>query len=244
VQRLVDEAVVLSKVDFGEADQVVTLFGKTSGRFSVFAAGARKSKRRFAGAFELGTRLTVQCVAGRGHLVRLDSVDILEAFFKLRDDLVRIARAMYCVELCREMLPEHQANAALFSLLVDYLRSLEANQSGPTALIQFELRVLDTLGFRPELRRCGQCGRTQHSRWRFDIALGGVVCESCATHRALDFVLLDAVRSALERIQRGERLPLSKDDRTLVRKLIDAFIQHQIGKSLASQRFLAQVDVA
>ena len=57
MERFAEEAVVLASVDYGEADRVVTLFTRGRGRLTAFAAGARKSKRRFAGALELGTHL-------------------------------------------------------------------------------------------------------------------------------------------------------------------------------------------
>ena len=56
MDRFSDEALVLSTVDFGEADRIVTLFTRGHGRLSAFAAGARKSKRRFAGALEVDRR--------------------------------------------------------------------------------------------------------------------------------------------------------------------------------------------
>ena len=72
--QIVDEALVLSTVDYGEADRIVTLFTKDRGRLSAFAAGARTSKRRFAGALEAGTHLRARLVERRGDVYRLDGV--------------------------------------------------------------------------------------------------------------------------------------------------------------------------
>jgi len=85
VDRFSDEAVVLGTVDFGEADRIVTLFTRNHGRLSAFAAGARKSKRRFAGALEAGTHLTARLVTPRGDTPRLDGADVHKSFPKLRD---------------------------------------------------------------------------------------------------------------------------------------------------------------
>ncbi|MBL9039687.1 MAG: DNA repair protein RecO, partial [Archangium sp.] len=99
MERYADDAIVLSSVDFGEADRIVTLLTRGHGRLSAFAAGARKSKRRFAGALEAGTLLRVQLVETRGDTSRLDAADVQQSFFHLREDLSLIARAMYCLEL-------------------------------------------------------------------------------------------------------------------------------------------------
>ena len=87
MDRFSDEALVLSTVDFGEADRIVTLFTRGHGRLSAFAAGARKSKRRFAGALEAGTHLTARLVTTRGDTLRLDGVDVIRSFHRIRDDL-------------------------------------------------------------------------------------------------------------------------------------------------------------
>ena len=44
---------MLRAVSYGESDRVVTLFGRTTGRVSALARGARKSQRRFAGGLGL-----------------------------------------------------------------------------------------------------------------------------------------------------------------------------------------------
>ena len=94
MERFADEALVLGTVDFGDADRIVTLFTRGHGRLSAFAAGARKSKKRFAGALEAGTHLTARLVTTHGDTCRLDGVDVIRSFHHVRDDLAHIARAL------------------------------------------------------------------------------------------------------------------------------------------------------
>ncbi|MBL8952269.1 MAG: DNA repair protein RecO, partial [Myxococcaceae bacterium] len=100
MERFVEESIVLSGVDYGEADRIVTLFTVGRGRLSAFAAGARKSKRRFPGALEPGTHLKARLVERRGDTYRLDAADVVSSFHHLRGDLGRIARSLYALELC------------------------------------------------------------------------------------------------------------------------------------------------
>jgi DNA repair protein RecO (recombination protein O) len=53
VASLSTPAIVLRAVNYGEADRVVTIFGRETGRLSALARGARKSQRRFAGGLGL-----------------------------------------------------------------------------------------------------------------------------------------------------------------------------------------------
>ena len=179
MERFVDDAVVLSSVDYGEADRIVTLFTRAHGRLSAFAAGARKSKRRFAGALEVGTHLKASLVSRRGDTFRLDSVDVVRSFHRLSQKLPLIARALYCLELCRELTRDHQPHEALFDGLTTYLAQLDEERAGPTSLIKFELDALQYTGFMPSFGACARCGKPVGSAPRFDPQAGGVACATC-----------------------------------------------------------------
>ncbi len=243
MERFVDEVLVLSKIDYGEADQVVSLFGRNSGRISAFAAGARKSKRRFAGVLEAGSFLRANLVRGRGDVERLEGADLLESFFRLRSDLARISRAMYCLELCREMTAERQANAALFDSLLNYLRALERNEAGPTSLIAFELDALLALGYRPEFLQCTRCHAPLIEGFRFDVERGGSICTACVKQLQHSLPVPASLLQALGNIQHGAREPMPKPARASARKLLNAFVHHHLGKQLKTEKFMADVDI-
>lgn len=241
MDRFVDQALVLSAVDFGEADRIVTLFTRGHGRLSAFAAGARKSKRRFAGALEAGTHLNAQLVSTRGDTCRLDGVDVIKSFHKLREDLPRIARALYCLELCRELTRDHQPHEALFDALAHYLGLLDEARAGPTSVIKFELDALQYTGFMPHFAPCALCGGVTGDRPRFDPEHGGVVCFSCSARVPRGIPVRPEVVDALARLQAGERKPLPAELRARSRELLNLFIAHHLGRKLKSVDFMEQV---
>ncbi len=239
--RYVEEAIVLASLDYGDADRVITLFTRGRGRLTAFAAGARKSKRRFAGSLELGSHLKAQLVETRGDTCRLDNVDLVASFYNLRDDLPRISRAMYCLELCRELTRDHEPHEQLFDCLLAYLGELDARRAGPTSLIKFELDALQMTGFMPRFAPCAICGQATGARPRFDPDAGGVTCEKCA-HRVPQGIPVTAeVVDALARLQAGERTPLPAEARARCRELLNVFIAHHLGRRLKSADFMHQV---
>lgn len=242
MDRFVERAVVLSTVDYGEADRVVTLFTETRGKVSAFAAGARKSKRRFAGALEPTTLIKAQFVERRGSTVRLDGADIERSFHAMRGDLSLISRAMYCLELCRELVREHEPHLQLFELLVEYLAKLEANQAGPTSLIAFELDALAQAGLMPRFDSCAVCGGpVVGDEGVFDPDHGGVVCENDRDRVRGGVRMTASLVNALAAIQRGGRTPMPAEQRKRAREILNLFIAHQLGRRLNSVDFLAQV---
>lgn len=241
MQRFVEDAIVLSTVDYGEADRIVTLFTRGRGRLSAFAAGARKSKRRFAGALEPGTRLRAQLVERRGDTFRLDGADVQAAFHHLRDELALIARALYALELCRELTQDHQPHEALFADLTDYLQALHDKRAGPTSLLKFELDALEHAGFRPSFTPCVLCGGPLSGRCAFDPSHGGVVCDRCFGRVPNALGITPELSLALAGLQDGQRTPLEPVLRAQARRLLNAFVAHHLGRRLKAVEFMETV---
>jgi DNA repair protein RecO (recombination protein O) len=241
MERWVEPAVVLSAVDYGEADRIVTLLTERRGRVSAFAAGARKSRRRFAGALEPGTLLRAHLVARRGSTWRLDAVDLDRSHLALRTDLPRLSRALYALELCRELVRDEQPHPALFQLLVEYLDQLDGNRAGPTSLIAFELAALGLAGFMPRFSGCAVCGGALVEPVRFDADHGGCVCGPCGARAAHGIPVAPGLASALAGLQAGARTPLPPDQRARARELLNRFVAHQLGRRLNAVDFMAQL---
>jgi DNA repair protein RecO (recombination protein O) len=242
VDRWEDEALVLGTLDYGEADRLVTLLTRERGKLTAFAAGARKSRRRFAGALEPGTVLRARMVERHGSTVRLDAVEVVHAFPRIRDELPRIARALYALELCRELLREQEPAPELLSLAVDWLRRLDAGEAGPTSVLAFELQALALAGLMPRFDACALCGGPPGDAPRFDVEHGGAVCSGCAA-RSRGPRVEPAVLQGLAAIQGGARQPLPPALRAEARTLLARFIEAQLGRRLKSVDFLRSVGV-
>jgi len=242
VERWEDEALVLGTLDYGDADRLVTLLTRGRGKLTAFAAGARKSRRRFAGALEPGTLLRARLVERHGSTVRLDAVEVVQAFPRIRDELPRIARALYALELCRELLRDDEPAPELLSLAVEWLGRLDAGEAGPTSVLAFELQALALAGLMPRFDACALCGRPPGETPRFDVDHGGAVCAGCAL-RATGPRVDPAVLEGLAAIQAGARQPLPAALRAEARGLLARFIEAQLGRRLKSVDFLRSVGV-
>lgn len=241
MERFAAEALVLSTVDYGEADRLVTLLTREHGKLTAFATGARKSRRRFAGALEPFMRLRVQLVERRGSTVRLDGADIQAGYYTARSELPLIARALYAVELCRELTREREPHPELFALLEEYLGRLDAKEAGPTSLLAFELAALAQAGLMPRFDTCSLCGVAPGAQPRFDPAHGGTVCEQCVPRAPEALPIPPELLAGLRALQGGQRLPLPAALRARARALLNAFIAHHVGRRLKSVDFMSQV---
>lgn len=241
MERFQERALVLSHLDYGEADRLVTLFTATRGKLTAFAAGARKSRRRFAGALEPFTLLQVRLAERHGETLRLDGADVEESFFAIRQDLSLIARALYSLELCRELVRDREPHPGLFELLLGYLELLNRKAAGPSSLISFELKALAQAGFMPRFDQCAVCGGPPGPLPRFDPEHGGTLCEGCKERAQFAVSLPSQVVASLSALQNGSTIPLPAGTRKRARELLNLFIAHHLGRRLKSVDFMAQV---
>ena len=80
-------AVILKRMDLGEADRIVTLYSRDVGKIRAVAKGVRRTTSRSAGHLEPFTLSDVMFAVGR-ELDVISQADTLESFRKVREDLV------------------------------------------------------------------------------------------------------------------------------------------------------------
>jgi DNA repair protein RecO (recombination protein O) len=174
------DAVVLRHSDLGEADRLLTLYTRQLGKARAVAKGARKIASRKAGHIEPFTHVRLQLAKGRDMYI-VTQADTVDAYLPLRDDLVLTSQAAYVMELLDRFTYEDETdNSAIFRLLTDTLSRL-ASRLDPWLVIRYyEIRLLDHLGFRPQLFECANCGREVKAEDQFfSFSAGGVICPRC-----------------------------------------------------------------
>lgn len=173
------EAIVLRRSDFGEADRLLTLFGRDKGKFKAIAKGARKPQSRKTGHVELFMRSTLFLATGR-EIDIVTQAETVEAYASLRDDLVRATYAAYAVELLDRFTVEEDKNSSLYDLLAQALGWFAVDNEFLLGARYYELRLLSLTGFQPRLFNCVACGEPIREQDQFfSSELGGLLCPDC-----------------------------------------------------------------
>lgn len=130
------EGIVIKVLPYGEADLVITVLAKESGKVTLFARSARKSKRRFANPPDIFDHGNFQVKQGRGSLLAVDSFQSLGSFRRLREKLDKLTAASALCEAFDLLLPEqgHDPHTEVFSLLAGALQDLEFSPDCRAAL--------------------------------------------------------------------------------------------------------------
>jgi DNA repair protein RecO (recombination protein O) len=173
------EAIVLHHRDWGEADRFLRLYTLERGKISAIAKGARKLRSRKAGHLEPFTRVSLQLASGRDLFI-VTQAETIDAFLPLRENFLLTNYGAYVVEVVDRFTYDVEENRGVYRLLADTLARLCTPVNPELVVRYFELRLLDMIGFRPQLFECSSCGKVIKAEDQFFSAeMGGVLCPSC-----------------------------------------------------------------
>lgn len=172
-------AIVLQSRDLGEADRILVVYTPGHGKVSVIAKGARRAKSRLGPYLDYFSEVALHLTRGRD-LDVVTSVTTIHQHPNLRTDIDAFGHAAHLAELVRDLTQERQENARVYDLLSSSL-SLLNDEVDPWHIARhFELGLLVTLGYRPGLFACVNCGRDLEAvPNRFSSGMGGMICAVC-----------------------------------------------------------------
>jgi DNA repair protein RecO (recombination protein O) len=200
------DAIVLKKVAYGDSDLIVTLFSRDLGRISGFARSARVSKRRFQGAFEIGSVIGIEYSEKAGsELVTITGAHALRPIGGAMKSLVRIHAMTVAIELALSFLQERQAAPEKYDLLCEFLIDLSEADPSLWDILAFKFKWLSHSGFRPNLDCCTVCGKERGigAGWVFDFEHGGLVCATCAARPSVGMRLSKLAIRGFEELAAG-----------------------------------------
>jgi DNA repair protein RecO (recombination protein O) len=241
------DAIVLHRLDYGEADRIVTLLTREHGKLAAIAKGARRGKSKAAGSLDLFARSNMMLAKGRN----LDVVAQVERRGDARHisgDLRRTAYACLVAEVVDKVLEDRHPVDEIFDLVARTLNDLNAPERSPRADgAWFLMRMLDVLGYQPQLQDCASCGSAlpESPGW-FSPLLGGVLCARCGAHdQAGSPVSVNGLK--VLRLMLGgqreiyDRLRLSSELLHEVEQALEAQLEYHLDRHLKSLDFLRSI---
>ena len=229
-----------------EADLLVTLFTRVEGKVRGVARSAKKSKRRFGGALEPLTYVRAfYDVRERQELARLDACEVLESPLASEVSYPRAVALGHIAELLDELLPDREANDAIFRLTLSVLHVL----TGPEIwmpVTYFDLWLTRLVGFLPELSECVVCGRNLNSeRAWFHALADGLMCaddKRLASSEISSESRTLAAKMFRAPVETFAGMPWPRVQAADLRKLLIQILQRQLEKKLVTAGMLEKGD--
>ena len=175
------EAIILKTFPLGEADRLVSFFGRSSGRLRGVAAGARRIKNRYGSTLEVLSHVQIRYVERETRdLVRIQECELLESFHRAQSDYALSTGLALISEIAERTLPEQEVGEPMFRLLLLTAREVERRGSWELPLAYFAFWTVKLGGYLPPFDRCSHCGTAlgDHAGFHFGQA-GGLHCANC-----------------------------------------------------------------
>jgi len=245
-----DDGIVLRTQKLGEADRIITILGRTTGRIRAVAKGVRRTKSRFGARLEPFTHVDLMLHPGRS-LDIITQAEVIRPYGEpLAGDYPRYTTGVAMLETAEKFTPvEKEPALRQLLLLIGGLRALAEAEHDPRLVLDaFLLRSLAVAGYAPALEECARCGAPGRDGARerrlpaFAIAAGGMVCASCRPPGAASpaggtvALMLALLRGDWESADRSERR-----HRVECSGLVAAYLQWHLEHSIRSLRHVESV---
>lgn len=173
------EGFVLKNRKYGETDSILTIFTRKAGKINAIAKGARRPKSNLLAGIQPFCYSEFVLYKGRS-LYTVSQCDAKEIFYPLREDLRKLSYSAYLVELVETVITEGQTNNRLFNLFGKTLYLLKKEDVEINTIVRaFEIKLINYIGYKPQLTSCVHCSNTESEIWKFSSTEGGVLCSRC-----------------------------------------------------------------
>lgn len=226
-------AIVIGRTNFGEADRIIRIITPENGKLSAVAKGVRRIKSRSGGHLELFSDVALTLAKGR-NLDVVTSARLSWYPHSLVGDYERLGLAFMTATMVDRLVEENHPQADIYELTGEMLHLLEAGRAGKLPELWFKIRLLQLLGYRPELDSCLACGRkSSETPYSFSSERGGIVCDTCREAMAIPMshptiklwrILSDHPFASITGIKGGEALAQAS------LPTCDSFYQFHLGR--------------
>lgn len=235
------EAVVLSKINFGDTSSIISLYTESDGKISAIVKGGRSPKSKIGKMIDPLNHLQVIIYKKNTRDIQiLSNADLISHFSKIKEDLESTKHAFAIIELVKNLTVENEFNHKLFKGLVKILNLIEERKEHPAVLFdRFFLFFLSELGYDLAIDKCGICGKQNSSNHSlgFDLELGFVCSDCFQSHSGLEKInaeLFDYL-VCLKSNERVDNISIDLIDK--LNLLLERYLKHHIPDFKGIQSF-------
>ncbi|WP_411347542.1 DNA repair protein RecO [Paenibacillus sp. WLX2291] len=240
------EGIVIRSMDYGEGNKIMTLCTETHGKVAVFVRGARKAKSRYAALVQPFTHGEFSFLRSGTGMGTLNQGEVIQSNHNLREDITLAAYGAYGCELVDKALLDNETGHFWFDQLKAYLSFLGEGRDPVVLTSLFEMKVLQAAGYAPQVDACMFSGETEGEFW-VSPGLGGILSkrerrqDPAAMSISPGTLRLLRLFSRLD-IRRLGNIDVKEETRAELKKIMNAFMEIQLGLKLKSRRFLEQLE--
>ena len=159
MDELVSRGIIIKQSNYGEAHRMLSIFTEDEGIIKAVRYGVRGRKASNAAAFQMLCYGDFKLRPSRGEIMTAVSADIIDGFYPVSEDIVKLSLLSYLADITYTLLGESNPDRRIFPLFLN-IAYAAAYRSEPYLKLKtvYELKLMCAGGFMPQLAACGECG--------------------------------------------------------------------------------------
>lgn len=233
--------IVLSDTNYSESSKILNVLTKEHGKIGIISKGCRNLKSSLRSVSSKLTYGYFNIYYKKEGLSVLISVDIINDFSNIKQDLFKIGYATFLSDLTNQVLKETSSNE-IFDLFINGLIKINDDFDPMIITNIIELKYLNYLGVMPILDCCSVCGSNKKIVTISSFA-GGYLCVNCYKNEYIvDEKTVKLLRMFnyvdISKIKELNILPKNKNE---INRFLENYYDRYTGIYLKSKDFLTQL---
>lgn len=235
------EAVVLSKMDYRDTSNILSLYTKDFGKLSAILKGGRNPKSKKGYTADPPNHIQIVLYKNDTRELQLiSSADLISHFSNIKENLEKLKYTFAILELVKKLIPEDEENQKLFNGLVRILTLLDSSDERSKVIFgRFFLFFLKEIGYEMQLQKCTSCGKSKLEEedlsYNFDL---GILCSTCGSNHRIDFKISMKLFNYLICLKQNKNADIFKDftaDRAII--LFEKYLSYHVPVFTGFQAF-------
>ena len=233
--------IVLSDTNYSESSKILNVLTKEHGKIGIISKGCRNLKSSLRSVSSKLTYGYFNIYYKKEGLSVLISVDIINDFSNIKQDLFKIGYATFLSDLTNQVLKETSSNE-IFDLFINGLIKINDDFDPMIIANIIELKYLNYLGVMPILDCCSVCGSNKKIVTVSSFS-GGYLCVNCYKNEYIvDEKTVKLLRMFnyvdISKIKELNILPKNKNE---INRFLENYYDRYTGIYLKSKDFLTQL---
>lgn len=240
------KGLILNEQSVGERDRLITVLTRDRGIVRCFVRGGKSFSNKSFAATHTMCYSKMNIFVGKNSEI-VDDAELIRFFSELRQDIEKLALVQYMFEIAICCIPQGLDSEKQLSLILNCMHFLSTgDRSDKFVKTVFEVRLMLSLGFVPDILYCYGCGCYEADVMYFDCQKNSIVCSSCAKEGPNMLKLSRGALTALRYIIVAEpkkifSFNISQESLDLLSQCSEMYVLSQINKHPGSLDFYKQV---
>ncbi|AGM25940.1 DNA repair protein recO [Spiroplasma syrphidicola EA-1] len=178
------QGLVISKINYNDYDQIITIFSREEGKLSFYAPGVRKaiSKNQFSLQLFATSEFELFLSYHKNKVSKLKTGVLIKDRNLLAKDYDDYLVATLMVEVLDQVIEERTGDDELYNLITNSLDRLLNNSDNLIIVIFYLFKMLKWYGLRWDFSKCQRCHKKEGIK-TISFIDQGLLCRGCITEK-------------------------------------------------------------